>query len=193
MFLWRISRHRDLSGIGGLKAAGRWHYAGRPIVYLAETPAAALLEVCVHTSANDVPPEFALLKVEGPDIDVPSVRIRELPEDWRTRLEITRDLGTAWLEKSESALLRVPSAIVPETSNYLFNPIHGHAAKFRIVEAIGYPFDPRLKKRMSLTYHSGPREQLVSSLSLRAPAGNFRRSISRRQTPKRTATGASFP
>jgi hypothetical protein len=41
MVLWRISRHRDLRGIGGLKAAGRWHYAGDPIVYLAETPAAA--------------------------------------------------------------------------------------------------------------------------------------------------------
>jgi RES domain-containing protein len=146
MFLWRISRHRDLSGIGGLKAPGRWHYAGRPIVYLAETPAAALLEVCVHTSANDVPPEFTLLKVEGPDIDVPSVRVRELPEDWRTRLEITRDLGSGWLEKSESALLRVPSAIVPETVNYLFNPIHEQAAEFRIVEALRYPFDLRLKE-----------------------------------------------
>jgi RES domain-containing protein len=56
MILWRISRHRDLSGAGGMRAAGRWHEAGRPVVYLAESPAAALLEVCVHTSANDVPP-----------------------------------------------------------------------------------------------------------------------------------------
>jgi RES domain-containing protein len=68
MILWRISRHRDLSGIGSLKAAGRWHHAGRSIVYLAEAPAAALLKVCVHTSANDVPPEFTLLKIEGPDL-----------------------------------------------------------------------------------------------------------------------------
>lgn len=146
MVLWRISRHRDLSGIGGLKAAGRWHYAGRPIVYLAETPAAALLEVCVHTSANDVPPQFTLLKIEGPDIDIPSINIDALPEDWRIRLEATRDLGTAWLEKNESVLLRVPSAIVPETMNRLFNPAHRQAAELRIVEAIGYPFDPRLKK-----------------------------------------------
>lgn len=146
MLLWRISRHRDLSGIGGLKAAGRWHYAGRPIVYLAETPAAALLEVCVHTSANDVPPEFTLLRVEGPDTDVSSIDLKALPEDWWTRLEVTRDLGTVWLEKQESVLLRVPSAIVPETKNYLFNPMHRFAANFRIVETIAYPFDPRLKK-----------------------------------------------
>ena len=68
MVLWRISRHRDLSGMGGLKAAGRWHYGGHAIVYLTDTPASALLEVCVHTSANDAPPEFTLLKVEGPDV-----------------------------------------------------------------------------------------------------------------------------
>lgn len=106
MVLWRISRHRDLSGGGGLKAAGRWHYAGHPIVYLAEKPASALLEVCVHTSANDVPPEFTVVKIEGADVAVPSLKIDDLPEDWRTQLEVTRDLGTAWLEKNGSVLLR---------------------------------------------------------------------------------------
>ena len=146
MVLWRISRHRDLSGIGGLKAAGCWHYAGQPIVYLAETSASALLEVCVHTSANDVPPAFTLLKIEGPDLDVPSLSADALPDDWRTKLEITRDLGTSWLDKNESVLLRVPSVIVPETMNYLFNPAHAKAAEFHIVEAIAYPFDARLKK-----------------------------------------------
>jgi len=146
MVLWRISRHRDLSGIGGLKAGGRWHHAGYPIVYLAETPASALLEVCVHTSANDVPPKFTLLKIEGPGLEVPSLSVNALPDEWRTKLEITRDLGTSWLDKNETVLLRVPSAIVPETMNYLFNPAHRKAAEFHIVEAIAYPFDTRLKK-----------------------------------------------
>ncbi|HEX5235562.1 MAG TPA: RES family NAD+ phosphorylase [Silvibacterium sp.] len=166
MLLWRISRHRDLKGTGALRAAARWHHAGRPIVYLAETPAAALLEVCVHTTANDVPPEFTLLKIEGPDFpeadltdpdlpdtDLPenkdkvaSIRLEDLPKNWRTRPEITRDLGTAWLEKNETVLLRVPSALVPETTNCLFNPAHRRAAKFRVVEAIKYPFDPRIKQ-----------------------------------------------
>jgi RES domain-containing protein len=146
MVFWRISRHRDLSGTGGLRAAGRWHYAGRAVVYLADSPASSLLEVCVHTSANDVPPEFTLLRIEGPEIDIPSVRRDELPDDWRARVEVTRDLGSAWLERNDSILLRVPSAVVPETMNYLFNPVHPQAKDFRIAEAIAYPFDPRLKK-----------------------------------------------
>ncbi len=145
MVLWRISRHRDLSGMGGLKVPGRWHYAGQPVVYLAGTPASALLEVCVHTSANDVPPEFTLLKVEGPDVEFPIVEPEELPNDWRTDQEATRDLGTAWLCKKQPVLLQVPSAIVPETANFLFNPSHVDAAKFFVAEAFSYPFDYRLK------------------------------------------------
>ncbi len=146
MILWRISRHRDLSGAGGLRAPGRWHDAGHPIVYLAETPAAALLEVCVHTSANDIPPDFTLLRIEGPAVRVPSIRPQDLPERWPDKPETTRAIGAAWLEKGEAVLLRVPSALVPETVNYLFNPRHKDAAKFRITEMIDYPFDKRLKK-----------------------------------------------
>jgi RES domain-containing protein len=145
MILWRISRHRDLSGVGGLKASGRWHHAGHPIVYLASNPSAALLEVCVHTAANDVPPEFTLLKIEGPNAKTAVIKPEDLPQDWTTRLEVTRDLGAAWLREKRGALLQVPSAIVPETANFLFNPIHAHAAKFVIREAFAYPFDARLK------------------------------------------------
>ncbi len=145
MILWRISRHRDLSGAGGLKAAGHWHYAGHPVVYLAENPAATLLEVCVHSSANDVPPEFTLLKIEGPDTELTAIGISDMPDDWRARLEVTRDLGTAWLEKNESVLLKVPSSIVPATANFLLNPTHFDAKQFRIAEVFSYPFDIRLK------------------------------------------------
>jgi RES domain-containing protein len=128
-----------------LKVPGRWHYSGSPVVYLSGSPSAALLEVCVHTSANDVPPEFTMLKIEGPQVKVAAVKAHDLPEDWRTRLEVTRDLGSEWLRKNEGVLLQVPSAIVPETANFLLNPTHIDAAKFRITGVFPYPFDMRLK------------------------------------------------
>jgi RES domain-containing protein len=145
MVLWRISRHRDLSGMGGLKAAGRWHYAGQPVVYLTENPASALLEVCVHTAANDVPPEFTLLRVEGPEIAVSVIADSVLPKGWQSRFEITRSLGTDWLRKKEGVLLQLPSAIVPQTTNFLFNPLHPGAGRFQIVQALTYPFDSRIQ------------------------------------------------
>jgi RES domain-containing protein len=146
MVLWRISRHRDLSGIGGLRAGGRWHYPGQPVVYLSENPASALLEVCVHTAANDVPPDFTLLRIEGPELVIPAIAETGLPEGWQWRFEITRSLGTDWLQKSEAVLLKLPSAIVPQTTNFLFNPLHPDARRFQIAEAFKYPFDSRIKQ-----------------------------------------------
>jgi hypothetical protein len=81
-----------------------------------------LLEICVHTSANDVPPKFTLLKIEGPDMEVPPIKADDLRRSWQAQLELTRDLGTAWLKKNESVLLRVPSVIVPRRS--IFCSIH---------------------------------------------------------------------
>jgi RES domain-containing protein len=46
--LWRISDYIDLNGEGGRKAGARWHTAGSRIVYLAESPMAALVETLVH-------------------------------------------------------------------------------------------------------------------------------------------------
>ncbi len=145
MVLWRISRHLDLSGRGGLTIAGRWHHAGAPVVYLAETPSGALVEVCAHTSANDIPPSFTLLKIVGPDLPVEEIEPATLDQDWAVRIEITRELGSEWLKRGSSALLRVPSALVPESANYLLNPLHKDAGLFQIEKSYQYPFDVRLK------------------------------------------------
>jgi RES domain-containing protein len=146
MVLWRISRHRDLRCTGGLRASGRWHFAGQPVVYLSENPAAALLEVCVHTAANDVPPEFTLLKVVGPEVDLALIEEASLPQSWQSRFDITRGLGADWLQRRETILLKLPSAIVPHTWNFLFNPLHPDADRFAIAEASRYPFDNRIKE-----------------------------------------------
>ncbi len=148
MVLWRISRHRDLDGNGGLRAAGRWHERGFPIVYFAETPAGALLEVCVHTSANDIPPSYTLLEVTvGPGISLETVDVKSLPRDWSENLEETRSLGSQWLRSMRTALLRVPSAIVPSTCNVLLlNPRHEDSKKIRITSLTEYPFAARLNR-----------------------------------------------
>jgi RES domain-containing protein len=145
MVLWRISKHLELNGRGGFTIAGRWHHAGTPVVYLAESPAGALLETCVHTSANDIPPSFTLLKIVGPDLPFEAIELSGLKPGWPGHVEVTRDLGSEWLKSGAAALLRVPSALVPETANFLLNPIHVDAGLFQIKESFLFPFDARLK------------------------------------------------
>jgi RES domain-containing protein len=146
MVLWRISRHVDLSGVGGLKSPGRWHNRGQLVVYLSESPASALLEICVHTIEDDVPDDFILLRIEGPDIPVEDVHDADLQTGWVKKPRSTRAIGSKWLHSNAAVLLRVPSAIVPHTFNYLFNPVHPDAQSFSIVEVVSYPFDIRIKR-----------------------------------------------
>lgn len=148
MIVWRISNYLDLSGQGGLRAPARWHNAGAPIVYTASSPASALLEVLVHLELNDpdlLPDSYQLLMIDVPD----SIQFVEFDEssldpDWRKLLELTRVIGDEWLRESGSALLAVPSAIVPHTRNYLINPAHRDTRKIKISSHGNFPFDFRL-------------------------------------------------
>jgi RES domain-containing protein len=144
MELWRISNYADLSGIGGLRAAGRWHSQGRRIVYLADHSSSALLEMLVHMDRDLMPATYQLLRIVVPaDIAVATID-EELPPDWRSQALTRREIGDRWLDRSASALLRVPSAISAKGNNYLLNPVHPDAAKIAVSEIIKAPFDPRL-------------------------------------------------
>lgn len=128
-------------------ASARWHTAGRPIVYLAETPAGALLEVLVHLELDEThrPATYQLLRIEAQDgIAQQRLDATSLSSNWRVDESETPGMGDTWLRAGETALLAVPSAIVPETSNWLLNPRHPDAALLRITHTLASPFDARL-------------------------------------------------
>lgn len=147
MRLWRISNYADLTGAGGLISSARWHSRGAKIVYLADHPASALLERLVHLEidTDDVPSAYQLLAIEAPDhLAVETVNADGLPSDWRSSDAATRSVGDAWLHAKRTPLLRVPSAITPQTFNWLLNPEHPDASSVKIAEVIKAPFDRRL-------------------------------------------------
>lgn len=144
MELWRISNYVDLSGIGGLRAAGRWHSQGKRIVYLADHPSSALLEMLVHMDRDLIPPTYQLLRIAVPDDIVIETVTQELPPDWRIKMMVSREIGDRWLDRSGSALSQVPSAISAQGANFLLNPAHPDAARVSVAEVIQSPFDPRL-------------------------------------------------
>lgn len=145
MELWRISNFADLSGIGGLKAAGRWHSRGRRIVYLADHPSSALLEMLVHMDRDLIPSTYQLLRVVlSPAMTMETVKLEDLPADWRTNTMASRAIGDRWLDRAISALLQVPSAISQPGHNFLLNPTHPDAVNIVLAEVIKAPFDARL-------------------------------------------------
>jgi RES domain-containing protein len=119
------------------------------VVYLAEHPALALLETLVHLDIDpdELPSHYQLLTMEAPD----AVAVEELSEaelariiDWRHAPQETRTVTRAWFDERRTALLRVPSAIVPAAHNYLLNPLHPDAARIAVVARQTAEFDTRL-------------------------------------------------
>ncbi|MFL0798454.1 MAG: RES family NAD+ phosphorylase [Cellvibrionaceae bacterium] len=147
MKLWRISNYADLKGIGGIKTSGRWHNKGIPVVYLAESPALAMLEVLVNfdLAPDEVPENYQLLEVEyNSRKGISRLNSDTLTDDWQEDPMLTKSIGDEWLSGLKGALLRVPSAVVPHSFNYLFNPRHEQAQHAEILAAQSHPYDRRL-------------------------------------------------
>lgn len=146
MRLWRVSNYADLSGPGGTLVSGRWHSAGRPILYTAEHPAAAILEMLAHMDRADVPSTYRMLEIEVEDgaSFAQDGALENLPPDWRSQPDLTRAIGDAWLARGETLLLRVPSVLAPRTHNVLINPRHAETGGVRIASAERLEVDSRL-------------------------------------------------
>jgi RES domain-containing protein len=140
MVLWRIAAETrrygaaDLSGAGAAAKPGRWNAIGEPVLYAAPTLAMAVLETAAHIDDAGLPQNRFVVRIDVPD------------KIWRTRITLGADalpvtwaaipagrasvtLGSRWLREGASAVLEVPSVIVPEESVVVLNPAHRDSAR----------------------------------------------------------------
>ncbi len=54
--------------------------------------------------------------------------------------------GSAWFEAGETAVLAVPSVVVPSELNCVLNPAHGDFRRLKISKPWPFVFDARLWK-----------------------------------------------
>ncbi|MBU0974069.1 MAG: RES domain-containing protein [Proteobacteria bacterium] len=154
MRLWRIDRLAfpdKFSGFGAYRTPGRWHLRYNRVIYTSEVASLAALEYLAHLNPDTIPVDITLLEFEVPD-DI-SIERLDTPEtlnpDWRgIRFSPPlQNFGTQWLIERRTALLAVPSAILPIETNYLLNPAHPEIARVRIVGEEPFAYDPRLIKK----------------------------------------------
>ena len=158
MRIWRICRRvfarKPLEGRGGLTVAGRWHTPPRLVVYASESLALASLEVLVHCDMDLLPRDLVAVEIEASaTVKVQAVEPSELPRAWRSYPAPRRlqQLGDDWLDRGDSAILRVPSALIPTESNFLINPLSKDFRKLQVMKRIKFRFDQRLGRRGSGT------------------------------------------
>ena len=108
-----------------------------------------LLEILVHfeIELHDLPVHYRLIRASAAaDLQPDRVRDQDLPDDWPEQIDLTRSIGDEWLKRGATALLTVPSAIVPSTVNVLLNPAHPDASRVTVVEINDHVIDRRLLK-----------------------------------------------
>lgn len=138
MILWRIAAEtrkygaNDLSGAGAAKSPGRWNDEGQHAIYAAPTIAIAVLETAAHIDDAGLPLNRYLVQIDVPD-NIWAARsvmdVSKLPVTWASipagRASV--QAGADWLRGMASAILEVPSVIVPEEPAALINPQHPDA------------------------------------------------------------------
>lgn len=142
MKLWRIAAETrsyaatDLSGRGAASFPGRWNDTGLPVVYSASTLALAVLETAAHVDDAGLPLNRFVLQIDVPDKvwqQRQSLDVTTLPLTWSAipAGSSSIKIGSEWLMSQASAVLLVPSVIVPEEFVALINPLHPAAGKIK--------------------------------------------------------------
>jgi RES domain-containing protein len=58
----------------------------------------------------------------------------------------TMGIGTRWAKGRSTAVLKIPSVIIPQEHNYVLNPLHPDFRKIGMSESGPFGFDPRMWK-----------------------------------------------
>lgn len=142
MLAWRIATENrsflatDLSGNSAANSPGRWNDDGLPVIYAANTSSLAMLETTAHVAHHSLPQLKYLINILIPELDWKKREVltaSNLPTGWNSipHNDSTVEIGSVWLIEQRSLILCVPSAITPEETVILINPMHPRANRLK--------------------------------------------------------------
>ena len=146
---WRIVREKyaatAFDGEGAWRFGGRWNSRGTRVVYSSATLSLAALETLVHLN----PPvafRYVAIPFEFDEALVEAMHPVGLPANWTEEPPppSTMEVGHRWVNESRSAVLEIPSVLIPTESNYLINPAHPDFRRITFGKPSPFSFDPRL-------------------------------------------------
>jgi RES domain-containing protein len=138
MIVYRLAPTKfanDLTGAGARLFGGRWNHPGIVCLYSSESRALAVLEYSVNTGVNYIPPALSIITIDTSTVPIEEIPESALPRGWKTipAPSSTKDFGSAILKSLKAAIIKIPSAIITTEHNFLLNPAHPDARKFKIL------------------------------------------------------------
>ena len=116
MVVFRLasSRYPVNDGKGASLYGGRWNYKGTAVIYTAESRALCALEILAN--ADELANDYVVTAITVPDeTQMTRLSTADLPvnRDAGEPTDGTRQLGTNWAQGLTTAVLAVPSAVIP--------------------------------------------------------------------------------
>lgn len=147
---WRIQKAKHsaagFSGEGARRGGGRWNSVGVPVVYLSEHQSLAAFEVFLQQQPLSPRDAYAIVAAEWDQSLMEVLPSADLPSTWRILPSgpETAAVGDRWVREARSAVLALPSVIIPAETNFLINPAHPDFRRIKIGKPVPFLFDPRL-------------------------------------------------
>jgi RES domain-containing protein len=139
----------DLSGTGSYLHGGRWNSPGTPLIYTAENNVLAAFEVALRIPLDQISRNYVMIPIEVPnEADVHSPP--NLPANWHTNQKFSQQVGDTFAKEGKHLLMKVPSALITDSYNYLINPSHPLIEKVTPKAPRTILFDKRLMEMMRL-------------------------------------------
>jgi RES domain-containing protein len=147
---WRIVKNKHarvaFSGEAARIFEGRWNSAVVRMVYCSENLALAALEILVHTRPVRMLDKFRAFRISFDESLMEVVDLKKLPKAWNAQPPslVSKQIGDDWIKSGRSAVLALPSALVPLERTFLLNPKHPDFEKIKIKDMGDFVLDPRL-------------------------------------------------
>ncbi|MDQ6737491.1 MAG: RES family NAD+ phosphorylase [Gemmatimonadota bacterium] len=140
------TRHAPDDGSGAARVGGRWNSPGRAVIYCGVSQAGAMLEILAHANRIKLPGTHHVATFTIPESLSTATVNPDAVAGWDAPgSEVARKIGDAWLERGESAVLFVPSAIArPYEQNVVINPVHADYKKLVMSQPVPVIWDERL-------------------------------------------------
>lgn len=148
MEVYRIAQTNYSTSLNASGKEGRWNEDNQYVIYTSASRSLATLEKLVAFGGIHPIDEYKMMVIQLDETSsMDSLSLNDLPADWQSvgAYHQLHGLTSVWYSSQLTLLLKVPSAIIPQESNFIINTKHpDFSGKLRILQIEKYFWDQRL-------------------------------------------------
>ena len=148
MLVYRITAKEFSHNLYAPGISGRWNGIGRKVIYAAESIPLAFMENMIRRKGTGFNDHFTTMIIDIPDsLGVSEINMEDLEDGWRDYRDYSQCqmAGNKWYDACRTPVLKVPSEVIPECSNYVINTTHPEFSRINLNSVIPIIPDERIE------------------------------------------------